>query len=95
VIRLTTNGILTTLAKFANTNGFMPEGGVAFGSDGNLYGTTYHGGYDPNAAGVIYRLNLGLKKPPSISISMGAGGAVILNLVSTPGSTNLLWRRRI
>lgn len=90
VFRVTTNGVLTFLANFAYTNGYSPEGGVTFGPDGNLYGTTYLGGSDdPNAAGVIYRLDLGLNKPSSIS--MGAGGAVILNLVSAPGSTNLLW----
>ena len=96
VIRVTTNGTLTTLAKFANTNGYFPEGGVTFGPDGNLYGTTFLGGSDdPNAAGgVIYRLNLGLtitNRPPSISISRSAGGAVILNLASETGSTNRLW----
>jgi len=95
VFRATTNGILTTLADFRSTNGWMAEAGVAFGRDGGLYGTTYFGGSaDPNAAGEVYRLNVGLppaNNPPSISIARGAGGAVILTVASTPGSTNRLW----
>ncbi len=96
VFRVTTNGVLTTLANFSNTNGSLPEAGVTLGPDGNFYGTAFVGGSDdPNAAGgVIYRLNLGLtltNRPPSISISRSAGGAVMLNLASETGSTNRLW----
>jgi uncharacterized repeat protein (TIGR03803 family) len=92
VFRVTTNGDLTTLADFTNTNGNNPQGGLTLGPDGNLYGTTYLGGStDPNAAGEIYRLNVGLAvttNPPSISWS---AGAVILYFASVPGSTNRLW----
>ncbi len=39
------NWILNTLYTFLNSNdGFMPFGGVVFGPDGTLYGTTYMGG---------------------------------------------------
>jgi uncharacterized repeat protein (TIGR03803 family) len=93
VFRVTTNGILTTLADFGNTNGFMSEAGVAFGPDGYLYGTTYEGGSsDPNAVGEVYRLNVGLTVGNRFpSITRGAGGAVKLNLASTPGNTSRLW----
>jgi uncharacterized repeat protein (TIGR03803 family) len=39
VFKATTNGILTTLASFGGTNGENPTT-LAFGSDGNLYGTS-------------------------------------------------------
>lgn len=91
VFRVTTNGDLTTLADFTNTNGNDPEGGLTLGSDGNLYGTTYLGGStDPNAAGEIYRLNVGLTVVTKPIISWSAG-AVLLNLASIAGSTNRLW----
>jgi uncharacterized repeat protein (TIGR03803 family) len=87
VFRLTTNGVLTTLANFYMTNGATPQASLTLGPDGNFYGTTYVGGNDTNAAGEVYRLNL----TPSISISERAGGGVILNLASTLGTTNRLW----
>ncbi len=43
VFKVTTNGVLTTLAKFANTNGSYPFG-LTLGNDGNFYGTTAMGG---------------------------------------------------
>jgi len=92
VFRVTTNGDLTTPADFTNTNGNDPQGGLTLGPDGYFYGTTYLGGStDPNAAGEIYRLNIGqavTTKSPGISWN---AGAVILNLASVPGSTNRLW----
>jgi hypothetical protein len=92
---VTTNGILTTLADFEVTNGWESEAGVAIGPDGFLYGTTSLGGStDPNAAGEVFRLNIGLaatNNPPGISIGRGVGGTVILTMTSTQGSTNRLW----
>lgn len=44
VFQVTTNGTLTTLANFGNTNGAYLVAGLALGSDGNLYGTTSGGG---------------------------------------------------
>ena len=48
----TTNGVLTTLACFAGTNGANPEGGLIPGPNGNLYGTTFYGG--SNNAGTVF-----------------------------------------
>jgi len=43
---VTTNGVLTSLVSFANTNGAFPYSGLTPGNDGNFYGTTYYGGSD-------------------------------------------------
>jgi len=44
VFRVTTNGVLTPLASFANTNGAQPYAALQRGLDGSLYGTTQLGG---------------------------------------------------
>jgi uncharacterized repeat protein (TIGR03803 family) len=44
VFRVTTNGVLATLASFGNLNGYSPLGSLVLGLDGNLYGTTVYGG---------------------------------------------------
>jgi uncharacterized repeat protein (TIGR03803 family) len=54
VFKMTTEGILTTLASFDATNGAFPQGGVIQGLDGNLYGTTVQGG--SNGEGTIFSL---------------------------------------
>jgi uncharacterized repeat protein (TIGR03803 family) len=48
----------TILHNFANdgVDGNTPQGGVVFGSDGNLYGTTYYGGLYGD--GTVYELTL-------------------------------------
>jgi len=44
VFRVTTNGTLTSLHSFDYQDGAVPVGGLVQGTDGNLYGTTSHGG---------------------------------------------------
>jgi uncharacterized repeat protein (TIGR03803 family) len=44
VFKVTTNGNLTTLVNFGNTNGANPTAGLSLGPDGNFYGTTEYGG---------------------------------------------------
>ena len=47
VFMVTTNGTLTTLVYFNNTNGANPNAALTLGNDGNFYGTTsYYGGGD-------------------------------------------------
>src|ERR1017187_1114559 len=50
IIRVTTNGTLTTLVNFNGTNGVFPYGGLMQASDGNFYGTTSGNG------GTIFRM---------------------------------------
>jgi len=54
VFRVTTNGVLTTLASFSGPNGAAPQDGVVIGDDGNFYGTTASGG--ANNLGTVFRL---------------------------------------
>jgi uncharacterized repeat protein (TIGR03803 family) len=54
VFKVTTNGLLTTLASFNTTNGAYPSAGVIQGLDGNFYGTTASGG--TNGSGVVFKL---------------------------------------
>jgi uncharacterized repeat protein (TIGR03803 family) len=44
VFKMTSAGVLTTLASFGGANGSTPMAALVQGSDGNFYGTTEHGG---------------------------------------------------
>ncbi|HEX5222614.1 MAG TPA: choice-of-anchor tandem repeat GloVer-containing protein [Verrucomicrobiae bacterium] len=44
IFRLTTNGVLTTVASFDGLNGKSPNGGLIEANDGNFYGTCEEGG---------------------------------------------------
>ncbi len=61
VFRVTTNGELTTLVYFNETNGTQPQAGLVLGTDGWFYGTTAYGGIT-NASlqrghGTVFKLN--------------------------------------
>jgi uncharacterized repeat protein (TIGR03803 family) len=54
ICRITTNGAFTTLYSFTGGNdGASPDGGVVWGADSNLYGTTSLGGA---GNGTIYKI---------------------------------------
>ncbi|OYW76315.1 MAG: hypothetical protein B7Z37_09475 [Verrucomicrobia bacterium 12-59-8] len=44
VFKITSGGVLTTLANFYGANGMAPYAGLVLASDGNFYGTTSAGG---------------------------------------------------
>jgi|GEM_PF-763418 len=54
LFRLTTNGVLTTLAAFNRRNGAYPRAGLVQAGDGNLYGTTFYGGTN-GGGGTLFR----------------------------------------
>lgn len=54
VFKVTTNGLLTSLVSFNNTNGAYPRGTLIFGNDGDYYGTTYYGG--SKSLGTVFKM---------------------------------------
>jgi uncharacterized repeat protein (TIGR03803 family) len=57
VFRISTNGSLTTLYSFMDTDdGAFPYAGLVHGSDGSFYGTTYGGGQFN--FGTVFRLTI-------------------------------------
>jgi uncharacterized repeat protein (TIGR03803 family) len=54
VFRLTTNGVMTTLASFDLSNGENPAGRLFQAPDGNLYGTA--GGGGTSGRGTVFRM---------------------------------------
>jgi uncharacterized repeat protein (TIGR03803 family) len=81
LFKLTTNGALTTLVSFAATNGAYPQGGLAWGPDGNLYGTTASGG--ANGKGTIFRLSF--PPPPMFQTVTGTATAITMTWSATVG----------
>jgi len=60
VYEVTSKGVETTLYNFCSigsacADGADPDGALALGSDGNLYGTTYFGGAN-NEAGTVFKI---------------------------------------
>jgi uncharacterized repeat protein (TIGR03803 family) len=87
---LTTGGTLTTLAEFADDGltkkGAYPEAPLAFGVDGNLYGTTATGGVTGN--GTLFKLTKGgaLTTLFEFSGAAGAHPGTFPQAVLAPGS---------
>jgi uncharacterized repeat protein (TIGR03803 family) len=79
VFRVTTNGALTTLVSFANTNGARPAGGLMWGRDGALYGTTLAGG--SGGCGTVFRLTTNGVLTTIASLSFNEPSGPFLGLV--------------
>ena len=57
VFKISTNGALTSLYSFTGGNdGANPNAGLVQGSDGNFYGTTYHGGTN-GGNGTVFQIS--------------------------------------
>jgi lipopolysaccharide transport protein LptA len=54
VFKVTTAGVVTTLANFYGFNGMAPNAGLILASDGHFYGTTTSGG--ANNLGTVFRM---------------------------------------
>jgi uncharacterized repeat protein (TIGR03803 family) len=54
IFQVTTNGVLTSLVSFNNTNGANPSARLTFGNDNNFYGTTSYGG--TNGLGTVFKV---------------------------------------
>jgi hypothetical protein len=68
--------VLTKLIEFIGTNGENPVTGLVFGTDGNLYGTTFSD--EPGGGGTIFRLVMprlsGMARQPAGSFLLTGTG---------------------
>jgi uncharacterized repeat protein (TIGR03803 family) len=91
VFQVTTNGTLTTVVSFDDTNGAWPWGALTLGNDGNFYGTTLQGGASED--GTVFRL---LLPPPLITVQPQSqtnhAGATVTFLVSATGLDSMVYQ---
>lgn len=82
IFQIIPTGVFTTLHSFLGGNeGRKPMAGMVQGQDGNLYGTTSHGG--TQNGGTIFRLVI----PPMIQPIAQTGSAITLTWSSIVGQT--------
>jgi len=86
VFRITTDGVFTSLVLFQGTNGSNPSSPLIVGNDGNLYGTTQHGG--PGGGGTVFRI---LLTPQLTGIAKSVDGSVTITGNGPPTSPFRLW----
>lgn len=79
VFRITTNGALTTLIRFNETNGAAPRAGLVVDQGGDLYGTTAGGG--PKKLGTVFRLTPGGNLKTLISFGGTNGSTPVAGLL--------------
>lgn len=87
VFRISTNGTLTTLVTFNNTNGASSYAALTRAEDGNLYGTTAFGGSSSN--GTLFRISPGGEFTNFFSFTGGTDGAQPMAGLFAAGDGNL------
>jgi uncharacterized repeat protein (TIGR03803 family) len=88
VFKLSPGGLFSVLHRFSGTDGATPITALLQATDGNLYGTTSHGG--TGGGGTIFRISLGL--PPFVKTVQNAGAvgsSVIILGSNLTGSTSV------
>jgi uncharacterized repeat protein (TIGR03803 family) len=73
-------GDLKALASFNGANGILPQGGVTFDANGNLFGTAYEGG--ANSQGTVWELAKGSSTITALASFNGTNGSF-----PVPGAT--------
>jgi len=86
VFRMTTNGAFTSLVTFQGTDGSNPLASLVMGNDGNLYGTTSHGG--SGGGGTIFRIVL---TPHLSGVAILANGSKLITGTGPAASPFQLW----
>src|SRR2546423_2175119 len=75
VFEISAGGAFTSLHSFTNYDGEAPRGGLAQGSDGNLYGTTAAGGFfGPGGLGTVFRVTPSGEVTMIHWFALGSGG---------------------
>src|SRR5882672_7504779 len=80
--RVTTNGVVTTLASFTGTNGSAPQGGLVLGGDRVFYGTTSSGGV--SNVGTVFKIDTNGHLSTLISFNNTNGAAPLATLLEGP-----------
>ena len=84
MFRITTNGVLTTLASFGNDSGGSPTTLVQ-GSDGNFYGMARNiGAY---GFGTVFRVVMPLPQPPTLNVRLVAAQPILTWPTNASGFT--------
>jgi uncharacterized repeat protein (TIGR03803 family) len=90
VFKVTTNGVLTTLVAFNNTNGASPMAALTLGNDGSFYGTTWQGGAYYNngvgGSGTVFKVTTNGALTTLVSFDSSSGGAGGINGALTLGN---------
>jgi uncharacterized repeat protein (TIGR03803 family) len=97
VFKITPIGTLTTLYSFCTqvnngvcTDGYLPYAGLVQATNGDFYGTTYHGGANGNAYGTVFSLSAGLGPFVETQPTSGKVGVAVKILgTSLTGATSV------
>ena len=76
IFKITTQGALTTLHSFQNTDGFVHQAALTVGPDGNLYGTSRDGGSAD--LGSVFRITTNGNYTTIVSFT-GTNGSIALS----------------